>query len=44
MDQSAATALKKTPLNGRHRAMGAKMVPFGGWDMPVEYAGIVSEH
>ena len=24
--------------------MGAKMVPFGGWDMPVEYSGIVSEH
>jgi aminomethyltransferase len=44
MEQAAAVPLKKTPLNARHRAMGAKMVPFGGWDMPVEYAGIVSEH
>src|SRR5262245_5435905 len=44
MEQAAAAPLKKTPLNARHRAMGAKMVPFGGWDMPVEYAGIASEH
>jgi glycine cleavage system aminomethyltransferase T len=43
MEQTAAP-LKKTPLNARHRASGAKMVPFGGWDMPVEYAGIVQEH
>ena len=44
MEQPATAPLKKTPLNARHRAMGAKMVSFGGWDMPVEYAGIVSEH
>lgn len=37
-------ALKKTPLNARHRAHGARMVEFGGWDMPVEYSGIVDEH
>ncbi len=43
MDQTTV-ALKKTPLNARHRASGARMVPFSGWDMPVEYAGIVSEH
>jgi aminomethyltransferase len=43
MDQTTV-ALKKTPLNARHRASGARMVPFGGWDMPVEYSGIVSEH
>jgi aminomethyltransferase len=36
--------LRKTPLNQVHREMGAKMVPFGGWDMPVEYAGLISEH
>lgn len=36
--------LKKTPLNARHRAHGARMVEFGGWDMPVEYTGIVAEH
>lgn len=37
--------LKKTPLNSAHRALGAKMVDFGGWDMPVQYpAGILAEH
>ena len=36
--------LKQTPLNAAHRAMGAKMVDFGGWDMPVQYSGIVDEH
>ncbi|MBI2081001.1 MAG: glycine cleavage system aminomethyltransferase GcvT [candidate division NC10 bacterium] len=36
--------LKRTPLNQAHRAMGAKMVPFGGWDMPVQYSGILEEH
>ena len=36
--------LLKTPLNSAHRESGAKMVPFGGWDMPVEYAGLISEH
>ena len=44
MEQAAAAALKKTPLNARHRASGARMVSFGGWDMPVEYSGIVEEH
>jgi aminomethyltransferase len=37
-------SLKKTPLNARHRSLGARMVEFGGWDMPVEYSGIVDEH
>jgi aminomethyltransferase len=36
--------MKKTPLNEVHRAAGAKMVPFTGWDMPVEYAGVIQEH
>src|SRR5438874_298597 len=46
MEQATEAPLKKTPLNARHRASGAKMVPFGGWDMPVEYAGggVVAEH
>jgi aminomethyltransferase len=44
MEQAAAAALKKTPLNARHRASGARMVAFGGWDMPVEYSGISAEH
>jgi aminomethyltransferase len=37
--------LKKTPLNTVHRALGGKMVDFGGWDMPVQYpAGVIEEH
>ena len=41
---SAASALKTTPLNSIHRALGARMVDFGGWDMPVQYTGIIDEH
>jgi aminomethyltransferase len=44
MEQAAVAPLKKTPLHARHRASGARMVPFGGWDMPVEYSGLVQEH
>jgi aminomethyltransferase len=45
----AAPAVRKTALNAVHRQMGAKMVEFNGWDMPVEYpaaigCGIVNEH
>jgi len=36
--------LRRTPLNARHRALGARMVAFGGWDMPVQYSGILDEH
>ena len=49
--ESAATPhkseLRKTPLNAMHRRLGAKMVNFGGWDMPVEYpssGGLIAEH
>src|SRR5271166_2887462 len=45
---SAAPELKKTPLNATHRALKARMVDFGGWDMPVEYpcpgGGLIAEH
>ena len=44
MEQATTAPLKKTPLNSRHRSSGARMVPFGGWDMPVEYSGITAEH
>ncbi len=40
----AAPALRPTPLNSVHRALGAKMVDFGGWDMPVQYSGVIEEH
>ena len=36
--------LKRTPLYRAHVAAGARMVPFGGWDMPVQYVGIIEEH
>jgi len=36
--------LKTTPLHSRHLAAGAKTADFGGWDMPIEYAGVVAEH
>ena len=39
-----AEALKTTPLNRAHRQMGGKMIDFGGWDMPVQYSGILDEH
>jgi aminomethyltransferase len=42
--EHADAPLKKTPLNAWHRASGARMVAFGGWDMPVEYSGIAAEH
>jgi aminomethyltransferase len=46
--QPAPGALKKTALNATHRALKAKMVDFGGWDMPVEYpgpgGGLIAEH
>ncbi|HBA70646.1 MAG TPA: glycine cleavage system protein T, partial [Geobacter sp.] len=33
-----------TPLNSRHRDLKALMAPFGGWDMPIQYEGIIAEH
>src|SRR5436190_18164443 len=44
MEQPAPAPLKKTPLNARHRASNARMVAYAGWDVPLEYAGIASEH
>jgi aminomethyltransferase len=40
----AADTLRRTPLFDRHRSAGAKLVPFAGWDMPVQYEGIRAEH
>jgi aminomethyltransferase len=40
----AADTLRRTPLFDRHREAGAKLVPFAGWDMPVQYEGIRAEH
>ena len=37
-------ALRRSPLDAKHRAMGASMTAFGGWDMPLDYGSVVSEH
>jgi glycine hydroxymethyltransferase len=42
--QETEGPVKRTPLNETHRKMGAKMVPFAGWDMPVWYTSVVEEH
>src|SRR5207237_4831698 len=49
--EAPKTTLRKTALNSVHRRLGAKMVDFGGWDMPVEYptfqgrpGGLINEH
>jgi aminomethyltransferase len=41
---AGAETLKRTPLHDRHVAAGARLVPFAGWEMPVQYAGIREEH
>ena len=40
----APAALRHTPLHDRHVALGARMVPYAGWEMPVQYGGIIEEH
>ncbi len=40
----AAGALRRTPLYEQHKALGARLVDFAGWEMPVQYAGIKAEH
>ena len=41
-----AAALRHSPLDDRHRSLGAKMADFGGWEMPIEYpgGGVLREH
>ena len=44
MSSTAPAALRRTPLFEAHQAAGAKLVPFSGWEMPIQYAGIKAEH
>ncbi|MFZ4584993.1 MAG: glycine cleavage system aminomethyltransferase GcvT [Acidimicrobiia bacterium] len=39
-----AVASRFSPLDAQHRALGARMVPFGGWEMPIQYTGVLDEH
>ena len=41
---SDAAGLKRTPLYEQHRALGARLVEFNGWEMPVQYSSILEEH
>ena len=43
-EPASSETLQKTPLNKIHREMGAKMMPFAGWDMPVWYSSVLEEH
>jgi glycine cleavage system T protein (aminomethyltransferase) len=44
MDTTAGTAPRRTPLNGLFREMGARMVDFAGWEMPVQFSSVIEEH
>jgi aminomethyltransferase len=44
VSSTAETSLRRTPLYERHAAAGAKLVPFAGWEMPIQYGGIQEEH
>ncbi len=44
MGDGTPSGLKRTPLDAEHRALGAKMSAFAGWDMPIEYRGTLAEH
>ena len=44
VDRMTETELRKTPLHPRHLVRGARMAPFAGWDMPVQFRGIAAEH
>ena len=38
------TGLRRSPLHDRHASLGAKLAEFGGWEMPIQYGGVVEEH
>jgi aminomethyltransferase len=41
---AVSATLRRTPLYEEHRSLGARLVPFAGWEMPVQYAGVIEEH
>jgi len=42
--EASVSEIRRTPLYDRHLAAGARLIPFAGWEMPVQYAGILQEH
>ena len=43
-DSTTTGALKRTPLYDQHKELGARLVEFAGWEMPVQYGGVIEEH
>ncbi|MBT3923153.1 MAG: glycine cleavage system aminomethyltransferase GcvT [Nitrospinaceae bacterium] len=44
MSQETSTNLKRTPVNAIHKELGGKLVPFAGWEMPIQFQGVIQEH
>src|ERR671919_1104633 len=44
MSRADESALRHSPLDGAHRALGARMAEFGGWNMPIQYSSVIEEH
>ena len=44
MTSAPDTPLRHSPLDAQHRVLGARMAPFGGWEMPIQYTGVLLEH
>src|SRR5215470_3441522 len=42
--EAATEPLRKTPLHGLYREMGARLVDFAGWEMPVQFTSLIEEH
>jgi aminomethyltransferase len=44
MNEAEGSSLRRSPLDGEHRALGARMAEFGGWDMPIQFSSVIEEH
>jgi aminomethyltransferase len=44
MTEAKGSSLRRSPLDTEHRALGARMAAFGGWDMPIQYSSVIEEH
>jgi aminomethyltransferase len=44
MSQETSSSLKTTPLIDIHKELGGKLVPFAGWQMPIQFQGVMNEH
>ena len=44
MSQETSSNLKTTPLTQIHKELGGKLVPFAGWQMPIQFQGVIQEH